>query len=177
MTPSTRVTTNPCVALSRWQVRAYEQGEPKFVYDDGPFAAFDRPLSQATIALITAGGVYVDGHDPMPGESQEQAVTRIDDYLRQPPALSAIPNGTPLDQLRVRHPGYDVRGAARDVGTVFPLAALSALVEDGVVGAASATHYSFVGAASQLSLRKRLAPAWAEQLRAHEIDACLLVAT
>lgn len=160
-----------------WQVRAYEGGHAKFSYDDGPFVPFDQPLEDTTVALVGAGGVYVEGDDPAGGETQEEAEARIGDYLRESPTLAAIPSDVPTGELRVRHPGYDVRGARRDVNAVFPVDVLHELVAEGLVGRESECHYGFVGAASQLHLRKEVAPEWAEQLRREEVDLCLLVPT
>ena len=43
-----------------------------------------------TVALMSAGGVYVEGEDPTGGETQEQAVARIGEYLRESPTLVSI---------------------------------------------------------------------------------------
>lgn len=160
-----------------WQVRAYEIGEaPKFSYAHGPFAVAPS-LSDATVALISAAGVYVKGEDPTGGETQEQAVARIGEYLSEPPTLVSITSDISLSDLRVRHPGYDIRGAARDINCIFPLGALNDLAREGVIGRTSRQHYSFVGAASQLRLRNEIAPGWGRRLRAEGVDVCLLVAT
>lgn len=160
-----------------WQVRAYEDHEAvNFRYPDGPFAPAPS-LSDATVALMSAGGVYVEGEDPTGGETQEQAVARIGEYLREPPTLVSIPRDVSPRDLRVRHPGYDVRGAERDINCVFPIRALNELARDGVIGEINRRHYSFVGAASQLRLRNEIAPSWGEKLRADGVDVCLLVAT
>ncbi len=160
-----------------WQVRAYEDHEAvNFRYPDGPFAPAPS-LSDATVALMSAGGVYVEGEDPTGGETQEQAVARIGEYLREPPTLVSIPRDVSPRDLRVRHPGYDVRGAERDINCVFPIRALNELATDGVIGKINRRHYSFVGAASQLRLRNEIAPSWGEKLRADGVDVCLLVAT
>lgn len=160
-----------------WQVRAYEVGAAvKFSYADGPFAVA-ASLSDATVALMSAGGVYVEGEDPTGGETQEQAVARIGEYLREAPMLVSIPSDVGLGDLRVRHPGYDIRGAARDINCVFPVTALNDLAKEGVIGRISGQHYSFVGAASQLRLRNEIAPRWGQKLRAEGVDICLLVAT
>lgn len=160
-----------------WQVRAYdEDAQAKFRYDDGPFAAVSRPLEDLSVALWSAGGVYLEHDDPRGGETQEEAEGRIHEYLRTAPVLVAIPHDTPIGDVRVRHPGYDVRGARRDVNTVFPLDALRELEAEGRVRA-SRHHYGFVGACSQLSLRNTVAPGWAERMAAADVDACLLVAT
>lgn len=158
-----------------WQVRAYE-GEAKFRYHDGPFARVDKPLDELAVALLSAGGVYLEGDDPAGGQTQEEAEARIKEYLRAEPVLVQIPHDTPSSDVQVRHPGYDVRGVQRDVNTVFPLDVFRDVVADGAVRAAS-LHYGFVGACSQLALRETIAPAWAERMAADEVDACLLVAT
>ena len=158
-----------------WQARAYA-GEAKFRYDDGPFTPVDRPLEELAVALVSAGGVYLEHDDPAGGETQEQAEERIQEYLRTEPVLTELPQETATDAVRVRHPGYDVRGARRDVNAVFPLDVLRELEAEGVIRT-SRRHYGFVGACSQLALRKTIAPAWAERLAADEVDACLLVAT
>jgi hypothetical protein len=158
-----------------WQVRAYE-GEAKFRYDDGPFARVNKPLDELAVALLSAGGAYLEDNDPAGGQTQAEAEARIKEHLRADPVLVEIPHDTPSSDVRIRHPGYDVRGAQRDVNAVFPLDVLRDVVADGVVRAAS-QHYGFVGACSQLSLRKTIAPAWAERLAADDVDACLLVAT
>jgi hypothetical protein len=161
----------------RWQVRAYEIGEaPKFSYAEGPFAIAPS-LSDASVALMSAGGVYVEGEDPTGGETQEQAVARIREYLSEPPTLVSIRSGISVSDLRVRHPGYDIRGAARDINCIFPIGALNELAREGVIGRISVQHYSFVGAASQLRLRDEIAPGWGKKLRAEGVDVCLLVAT
>jgi hypothetical protein len=159
-----------------WQVKAYAR-EPKYAYDEGPFATPDRPLAEMAVTIIGAGGVYVHGDDPLDGETQDDATARIEEYLREPPTLSRIPGETPADQIGVRHPGYDVRGARRDINAVFPIDTLRDLAAESVVGGIADTHYGFVGACSQLELRNEIAPQWAEQLRADEVDVCLLVAT
>jgi hypothetical protein len=159
-----------------WQVKAYAR-DAKYTYDDGPFTAPERPLAELAVTIIGAGGIYVDSDDPLDGETQDEATARIKEYLREAPTLSRIPGDTPTDQIGVRHPGYDVRGARRDVNAVFPIETLRDLAVDGTIGGVAETHYGFVGACSQLELRNEVAPRWAEELRSEEVDVCLLVAT
>lgn len=136
----------------------------------------DRPLDELAVALLSAGGVYPADDDPHDGQTQAQAEARIKEYLRAEPVLTEIPHGTPSGQVRVRHPGYDVRGAWRDVNAVLPLDVFRDAVEGGHVRSTS-RHYGFVGACSQLALRKTIGPAWGRRMAADGVDACLLVAT
>lgn len=161
------------------QVRGYTPDEPPAPQvDDAPFTPLGVPLEDARLTLISAGGVYVLGDDPMgpDGPTQQESLGLITEFLRGTPTLSTIPVDTPDDRLTARHPGYDARTAQRDIATVFPLSHLRALAEQGTVRLAD-THYGFTGATSQTRLRKEVAPRWAEHMAAAEVDAALLVAT
>jgi D-proline reductase (dithiol) PrdB len=151
--------------------------EPMWAYDDTPWAPLAKPLSESRLALISAGGLFVEGDDPLPDEpSQEQAISRIDEFLKMEPSLSEIPLDVDRDALRVRHPGYDIRGTERDHNVVFPIDRLIEAERNGTVGEIAEINYSFVGGTSQLRLKKQAAPAWAEMLIERGVDAALLVA-
>ncbi|MBI4310722.1 MAG: hypothetical protein HY681_02980 [Chloroflexi bacterium] len=166
----------------QWQVHAYAPAEgappPQFHYDSAPWAPPRKPLSQSRVVLISAGGLSVEGDDPLgpDGPTQEQAVPRIQEFLKMPPVLSAIPLDAAPGRLRIRHPGYDIRAALRDHNVVFPLDRLKELCAEGVIGELADEHYSFVGASSQLRLLNEAAPQWAERLKSKGVDAALLVA-
>lgn len=161
------------------QVAAYapsEPPEPQVV--DAPFTPLPSDLAKLRLALISAGGVFVVGDDPMgpDGPTQEESLGLIKEFLRGAPTLSIVPVETPPQQLTARHPGYDARTAQRDIDTVFPLTHLRSLAAQGRAQLA-AEHYAFTGATSQSRLRKEVAPRWAEHMAAREVDAALLVAT
>jgi D-proline reductase (dithiol) PrdB len=163
------------------QVRGYTPADPAtlpFHYDSAPWTPMRRPLSESRVALISAGGIFVEGDDPMgpDGPTQEEAIPRIGEFVRSAPILSVIPRDTAPDRLRVRHPGYDIRGAVCDYNAVFPIDRLKELAEEGVIGELADEHYSFVGASSQLRLLDEGAPVWTERLRSRGVDAALLVA-
>jgi hypothetical protein len=159
------------------QVAAYA-GDSSPTVEDAPFTALFAELSGLRLALLSAGGVFRVGDDPMgpDGPTQQESLALITEFLRGAPTLSVIPKDTPDTALTARHPGYDARTAQRDPGTVFPLAVLRDLEAEGQVRLAD-HHYSFTGATSQVRLRNQVAAEWAERFRADEVDACLLVAT
>ncbi|MEE8442814.1 MAG: hypothetical protein V3S37_03620, partial [Dehalococcoidia bacterium] len=69
-----------------WQVYGYtpkEGTQPQFQYDTAPWTPLSRPLSQSRVTLISAGGLYVEGDDPLglDGPTQEEAVPRIGEFL------------------------------------------------------------------------------------------------
>jgi Glycine/sarcosine/betaine reductase selenoprotein B (GRDB) len=164
-------------AVYEAQVAAHA-GDSAPTVDDAPFAPLSGELADLRLALMSAGGVFRVGDDPMgpDGPTQPESLTLIKDFLRGAPTLSVIPKDTPDSALTARHPGYDARTAQRDPATVFPLAVLREMEAEGALRLAE-DHYAFTGATSQVRLREQVAPEWAQRLRADGVDACLLVAT
>jgi hypothetical protein len=164
--------------LYAWQVHGYATVKG-WTYEDGPFTPLGKPLAQARLALLTSSGHFVAGDDPCPfgveNMTQEEAMERIDDFLRTDPQLSAIPLDTPREQLRVRHGGYDIRSAQAEPNVAFPLEHLRDLQREGSIGNLAPTAYSFVGACAQTPLVTRVAPQWVDILRQEQVDAALLV--
>lgn len=151
----------------------------KAKYDDGPFTPLVKPVAASCLALVASSGHFVEGDDPAPfgeaGMTQAEAIAQITQFLRTAPSLSAIPFDTPPEALRVRHGGYDIRGAEADPNVNLPYVHVRALVETGVIGGRLQNAYAFVGAAAQTPLRKKVAPAWSARLRAEGAEIALLV--
>ncbi|MEN8042005.1 MAG: glycine/sarcosine/betaine reductase selenoprotein B family protein [Actinomycetota bacterium] len=151
---------------------------PRHAMDDGPFTPVTTSVANSTLGLLTTSGHFVAGDDPMPfGESgltQQDAVTRIGEFLRDTPVLSEIPSNTPSSNLRVRHGGYDTRSAIRDPNVTFPIDRLHEAREQGNVGDLSSTFFSFPGATAQGRLRQEI-PAWIERIHEQDVDVMLLV--
>lgn len=164
--------------ICQGQQKAYA-GASQWQYDTGPFMPLPKPVAGSRLALLTSSGHFVAGHDPQPfglkNMTQAEATARIDDFLKSEPQLSKIPADTPNQQLRVRHGGYDIRGAQADPNVAFPLQRLREMVQAGQIGALATDAYSFVGACSQLRLTKRTGPQWVELLQQQNLDAVLLV--
>ncbi len=162
----------------KWQQKSYDDQE-NFEYDKGPFTRLDKPLSQLKLGLMTSSGHFVKDDDPKPfgidNMTQQGAIERIMDFLKEPPRLSVIPKDTPKENLRVRHGGYDINGAMTDPNVAFPLEIVNRLAKDGTIGSLAENAYSFVGACAQLRLLKKTGPQWVEILKKDNIDALLLV--
>ena len=169
--------------VCEWQRRAYAEtegpGGSSWTYADGPFTELKTPVAASRLVLLASSGHFLDGDDPRPfgvaDMTQDEAVARIADFLKIEPVLSAIPLDTPRERLRVRHGGYDIRGAEADPNVVFPLERLRELHQDGVVGELAPAAYSFVGACAQTLLLRHAGPAWVARLRAQGADAAVLV--
>lgn len=160
------------------QIAGY-QDQKNFDYSDGPFVKPPKPVKDATVALLTSSGHFVDGDDPrpfgMPEMTQKEAEDRIFDFLKAEPVLSEIPRQTPPEKLRVRHGGYDVCSSQADANATFPLEILAAFEQAGKIGHLADRAYSFVGACSQTRLLKKAGPTWAAKLLSADIDAAVLV--
>ena len=165
-----------------WQVRAYAPDSattPTWVYDDAPFAALAKPLAESRVALLTSTGHFLAGDDPNPmgmeGLTQEASLAFINEFQRITPDLSAIDSRFDPASLRVRHPGYDIRGVQADPNVALPRDVLLDLEVEGRIGELAPRIFSFTGVTSQKRLLKHALPDWIEQLRADAVDVLLLV--
>lgn len=164
----------------QWNITGYtDEHTDQWGHDDGPFTPLTKPLAQSRLGLLTASGHFVAGDDPEPfgvkDMTQEEALPRIMDFLRTPPVLSTIPVRTPAENLRVRHPGYDIRGSRKDHNVSLPIDRLVEAADEGLIGDLLPEAFSFVGATAQTPLLKKDAPQWAAMLKERQVDAMLLV--
>jgi hypothetical protein len=160
------------------QTRGYAT-KAEWTYAEGPFQPLKKPLSRSRLALITSSGHFLQGNDPEPlgvkDMTQEEAIRRVKEFLKEEPKLSSIPVGTPGEKIRVRHGGYDIRGAQADPNVVFPLDRLRELQKEGAIGELNPVAYSFVGACAQNRLLKQTGPQWVGLLKEKGVDVALLV--
>ena len=161
------------------QVGGYEGSERSHKYEDAPFSIPSRPVAQSRVGVLTSSGHFRAEDDPTPfgveNMTQEEAESRIDDFLRATPELSAIPTDIDPDDLRVRHGGYDVRSVSHDPNVALPLQIMQEMETEGRIGELSSPMYSFTGATSQGRLRKQALPHWVDRLKADGVEVLLLV--
>ena len=100
-------------------------------FDEAPWTPFKKRLAESKVAVLTTGGIYVEGQEPFNTDG---------DW-----SYREIPLDTPLDQLRVAHTHYDTTGVAEDVDAVFAMHRLLDLEAEGIVGEAQTPTYSFMG--------------------------------
>lgn len=162
-----------------WQKKGYENEKLKFIYEDGPFTKPAKKLSESRLALITSTGHFVEGDDPEPfgikDMTQEDAIKKIFDFVKEKPTLSHIPFQTPREKLYVRHGGYDIKGVEKDPEVALPLSTLLKMEQNNIIGGLLSSAHSFVGACAQLRLIKETGPQWAEYFAEQETDVALLV--
>jgi hypothetical protein len=161
-----------------WQSRGYD-GKPTWVYDKPVYHPLSQPVAQSRVALMSSTGHFERGQDPNPfGESgltQQDAIDRIGEFVREAPQLSAISTATAPTDLDVRHGGYDIRPAQADRNTSFPIDRMQELAQEKRIGELHPEAFSFVGAAAQIPIRKDIGPAWSRQLKEAGVQAVLMV--
>jgi D-proline reductase (dithiol) PrdB len=120
-----------------------------------PFTPYERDLSRATVAIVTAAGVHGKDQEPF----------NIADELGD---LSFRVIGAEADVagLMVTHHHYDHTDADRDINVVFPIEPLRELAAEGFVAGVARHHVGFMGYTMQL---KRMYEETAPQI-AEEID-------
>ena len=164
--------------IIEWQLKAYSH-QKGFAYEEGPFAPLSKPLSELRLGLLTSSGHFVKGQDPEPlgvkNMTQDEALARVMDFLKEEPQLSSIPIDTPPEQLCVRHGGYDISGSKLDCNVSLPIQRLNEFVRKGLIAELASPAHSFVGACSQKRLLKKTGPRWVKILQEQKIDAALLV--
>jgi len=160
------------------QIEGYKE-QKNFDYDDGPFYSLKKPLSSMRLSLLTSSGHFLKGRDPKPlgveNMSQEEAVRRVFDFLKEEPQLSEIPFDSNPEDLMVRHGGYDIRAALKDPDVSFPYQRMVNLKDQGVFAELTQNAYSFIGACSQGRLLKKTLPDWVNKFLNLGIDAVVLV--
>lgn len=96
-----------------------------------PFTPFEKELATATVALVSATGVYAPDQEPFPTVDPGDVSYRT------------IAGSQETRTLRIAHHHYDHSEADADPNIVFPLDTLRELVEEGFIAAVSDRHYSY----------------------------------
>ncbi len=133
-----------------------------------PWSSVSKPLNKSRIAIVTTGGIYVEGQEPYDLDKQGG------DF-----SFREISRDTPINQLRVKHRGYDIAGPEADINCVFPLQRLLEMEAEGAIGELASTAYSFMGLinANTNFLIEDSAPEVARRLRQADVDAVFITAT
>ena len=145
-------------ALLAFEARAVAQSQPPT-----PWAPLGKPLSEATVAIVSTAGVHLRTDPPfLMGDE-------VDVSFR------AIPASAEPGDLQITHEHYDRTDARRDVNLVFPLPLLRELAAEGVVGRVADAHYSLGFVADPFRLVRETGPEVARLLKGQGADLALLI--
>jgi D-proline reductase (dithiol) PrdB len=92
------------------------------------------PLAQATVAVVTTGGLHLVSQVPFDMEDKNGD-----------PSFREIAVDTPREQLQITHDYYDHRDAESDLNLIFPTERLGEFVGKGVLGRLHRFGYSVMG--------------------------------
>jgi hypothetical protein len=137
-------------------------------FDHVPFTTLAKPLSEATIGIVTTAAPYQpDKGDQGPGAAYNGSAKFYEVYAR---------NTSHFPDLRISHIAYDRdHTTAEDPGTYFPLRALNALQERGRIGAVARRFYGLPTNRSQRTTLDVDCVELVRRCREDAIDAALLV--
>ena len=129
-----------------------------------PWATLGKPLSESKVALVTTGGVFLEGQTPY--------TERGDATYRE------LPKSLNTDDIHIWHPGYDTGPATRDINCIFPIDRFREMESEGVVGELAETSYAFMGLIPDpTELIESKAPEVARKLKEDGVDAVFLAST
>ncbi len=94
-----------------------------------PWTPLSRPISEATIAIVTTSGVHLRQDKPF--------------HLNSDSSFRVIPRETKAADLMITHQAYDRTDALRDINLIFPLERLRELEAEGVIGRVADEHFGF----------------------------------
>jgi D-proline reductase (dithiol) PrdB len=153
--------------LTSWEDQFTSRSRPDAIrFDVTPWTPFSKAISQATVALITTGGVYIEG----------QEVFNTDGDV----SYRVLPKYTPRDRYRVAHTHYDTSGVTEDVNCVYPIDRLREMEAEGRIGKLVDDCYGFMGYIPGPlvdRLVQETVPDVARRLRAAGVEAALIGTT
>jgi D-proline reductase (dithiol) PrdB len=124
-----------------------------------------KPLTQATVALVTSAGISQDGQPAMDGENIEG------DYT-----IRELDVDAPASALHVWHTHFDAAAAREDINVVYPIDRLKELAAEGFIREVAAPAVSFMGYFSNVfRMRDEVVPVAVAAVRRSGADAAVLV--
>lgn len=129
-----------------------------------PFTPYDKDLASATVAIVSATGVFLPDQEPFPAEDPGDITFRV------------IPADADTGMMRIVHGHYDHSEADADPNIVFPLETLRELAAEGVIGAVNDKHYSFGFTTRLKDLYEQAYPEVADRIERSKTKLVLLTA-
>jgi D-proline reductase (dithiol) PrdB len=146
--------------------RLFMQAYPYRRVDWRPGTVLTKPLSDATIAVVTTGAFYLPDQPPFDG-----SIRGGDWSYREIPATADVRT------LRIAHKSdaFDHTGIEADQNLALPLDRLRELAARGALGRVAGRHFSFMGSVNAPGrLMDTSAPDAAQKLSEDGVDAVLL---
>jgi len=154
--------------LEKLAGRPFASEVPRPAFPPVPAPRLVKMLEDATIALVTDGGLVPRGN---PDGIEALNATRYGAYSIEGKA------GLDAAQYDNPHRGYDTTWVKQDPHRLVPVDVARELEQSGAIGKLHETVYSTVGVATTLAQSARMGREIAEKLRAAGVDAVILTST
>ena len=129
-----------------------------------PFTPYDKALSQAIVALVSATGVYAPGQEPFPTEDPGDITYRL------------IASDTEAKSLKIAHHHYDHTEADGDPNIVFPIDTLRELASERFIGGVNPELISYGFTTRLRDLYEQTFPELADRIERSKTKLVLLTA-
>jgi D-proline reductase (dithiol) PrdB len=153
--------------LEEWEQRIEEYTQGVWYeagFDEGFFAPLTRPLREATVALVTTGGLYLEGQEPFDVDGDH--------------SFREIPRDALPGPYGVAHKQYQTQGALEDYNCIFALDRMKEAEAEGRIGRLAETNYAFMGYIPDWeALWQETAPEVARRLKAEGVHAAVIGTT
>lgn len=141
-----------------------------------PMPEFDRVdpnppvtnMAQATVALVTSGGIVPKGN---PDRIEASSASKFGKY-----SVAGLDNLT-AETHETAHGGYDPTYANEDPDRVVPLDVMRDLEQDGIIGKTFDYFYSTVGNGTSVANSAKFGAEIAQDLKENGVNAVLLTST
>ncbi len=154
--------------LKKLKGEPYESEVPRPVYDRVEPAPPITEISQATIALVTDGGLVPKGN---PDKIEIRTATRFGKY-----DIEGADSLNPED-YEVNHEGYDSVFVRQDPNRLVPVDVMRELEKEGVIGKLYGQFYSTTGVANIVQIVRGMGQKIAEELKAAGVSGAILTST
>jgi betaine reductase len=154
--------------VQKLQGASFETEYPMPVFDRVAPGAPIKDLTQATIALVTTGGIVPKGN---PDRIESSSASKYGKY-----SLAGI-DDLNRDNSETAHGGYDPVCANIDGDRVLPVDVLKEIEAQGKIGKLHEYWYSTVGNGTSVANSKEFAAAIAQDLQEAGVDGVILTST
>jgi glycine reductase len=137
-------------------------------FDRVPPAKAIKDISQATVALVTSGGIVPKGN---PDRIESSSAQKYGEY-----DITGVDNLT-AETYETAHGGYDPVYANRDADCVLPVDALRQFEKEGKIGKLHHKFYTTVGNGTSTKNSKGFAVDFAQRLKDDNVQVVILTST
>lgn len=138
--------------------------------DPVPWTPLPRPLSEATVALVSTAGLSMLADPPFDTEGEQENPWWGD------PSFRVIPRTATEADIVASHLHIETAYIQQDLDVALPLRRLAEAEADGRIGRVAQAHYSFMGyLLDPTEFLERSVPAMVNRMRADAVDVAIFV--